>query len=428
MPSAANEAAAWSSGELDRIGRAQELQLASRRKDGTLRPYVTMWVVRAGDEVYVRSAYGPDNPWYRRATASGTGRIRAGGIEADVTFAQADDGAQGDIDAAYHAKYDRYGPRIVGSVTGDNAHKVTIRLVPAAGQNQALNQPQRGTTVQTVTLNNGVEMPILGFGVYQIPAQETEKAVSEALAVGYRHLDTAAAYRNEEAVGRAITASSIPRDQLFVTTKLWIQDAPVEDNTKRAFETSLQRLGLDYLDLYLIHQPFGDYYSSWRAMQDLHREGRARAIGAANFYPDRLIDLIDHNEITPAVNQIETHPFFQRQDYQELMRQRGVQIESWGPFAEGRNNLFTDPTLTAIANAQGKSVAQVVLRWLIQRNVVVIPKTVRPERMAENLDVFDFALTGDDMARIAALDTGASLFFAHWDPGMVSQLGNARVD
>jgi len=282
--------------------------------------------------------------------------------------------------------------------------------------------------MQTVTLNNGVEMPILGFGVYQVPAEDTEKAVSEALAVGYRHLDTAAAYGNEKAVGRAIAASRIPRDQLFVTTKLWIQDAPVEANTKGAFEASLQRLGLDYLDLYLIHQPLGDYYSSWRAMESLHRDGRARAIGVSNFYPDRLVDLIDHNEVTPAVNQIETHPFFQRRDYQALMKERGVQIESWGPFAEGRNNLFTDSTLSAIANAHGKSVAQVVLRWLIQRNVVVISKTVHPERMAENLDVFRFALADDDMARIATLDTGASLFFAHWDPQMVSQLGNVRVD
>jgi len=282
--------------------------------------------------------------------------------------------------------------------------------------------------MQAVTLNNGVEMPILGFGVYQISAEDTEKAVSEALAVGYRHLDTAAAYGNEKAVGRAIAASRIPRDQLFVTTKLWIQDAPVEANTKRAFEASLQRLGLDYLDLYLIHQPLGDYYSSWRAMEGLHRDGRARAIGVSNFYPDRLVDLIDHNEVTPAVNQIETHPFFQRRDYQALMKERGVQIESWGPFAEGRNNLFTDPTLSAIANAHGKSVAQVALRWLIQRNVVVISKTVRPERMAEDLDVFRFALADDDMARIATLDTGASLFFAHWDAQMVSQLGNVRVD
>ena len=282
--------------------------------------------------------------------------------------------------------------------------------------------------IPTVTLNNGVEMPILGFGVYQIPPEDTERAVTEALAVGYRHLDTAAAYQNEEAVGRAIAASGVPREDLFVTTKLWIQDAPAEDNTKRALEQSLARLGLDHLDLYLIHQPFGDVYGQWRAMQTLHQHGRIHAIGVSNFYPDRLVDLIDHTETTPAVNQIETHPFFQRGDYQQLMRDRGVQIESWGPFAEGRNNLFTDPTLTEIADAHGKSVAQVVLRWLIQRGVVVIPKSVRSERMAENFAVFDFDLTDDQMAQVAGLDTGESLFFDHRDPAAVSQLGNYRVN
>jgi 2,5-diketo-D-gluconate reductase A len=284
------------------------------------------------------------------------------------------------------------------------------------------------STVPTVTLNNGVEMPILGFGVYQIPPEDTERAVTAALAVGDRHLDTAAAYQNEKAVGRAIAASGIPREDLFVTTKLWIQDAPAEDNTGRAFEQSLTRLGLDYLDLYLIHQPFGDVYGQWRAMQTLHRQGRVRAIGVSNFYPDRLVDLLDHNETTPAVNQIETHPFFQRGDYQQLMRDRRVQIESWGPFAEGRNSLFTDPTLAGIADAHGKSVAQVVLRWLIQRGVVVIPQSVRPERMAENLAVFDFDLTDDQMAQIAGLDTGESLFFDHREPAAVSQLGSHRVN
>jgi 2,5-diketo-D-gluconate reductase A len=278
-----------------------------------------------------------------------------------------------------------------------------------------------------VTLNNGVRMPILGFGVYQIPAGQTEQAVTDALAAGYRSIDTAAAYVNEEAVGRAIKNSGIPRDELFVTTKLWVSDTG-EDNTKRALERSLQRLGLDYLDLYLIHQPFGDYYGSWRAMQQLHHEGVVTAIGVSNFYPDRLVDLIDHNEVTPAVNQIETHPFFQRAADQELMRGRGVQIESWGPFAEGRNNLFTDPTLSGIGAAHGKSVAQVVLRWLIQRGVVVIPKSVRADRIAENIDVFDFALTDDEMTRIAAMDTGASLFLDHRDPAVAAQLGTYRLD
>ena len=282
-------------------------------------------------------------------------------------------------------------------------------------------------TVPNVTLNNGVEMPILGFGVYQIPAEETEQAVSDALAAGYRHLDTAAAYGNEEAVGRAILSSGIPRGELFVTTKLWIQDRPVEDNARRAAETSLQKLGLDTIDLYLIHQPYGDIYRAWRVMQELHAQGTLRAIGVSNLYPDRLVDLIEHNEVVPAVNQIETHPFFQRVDYQELMRERGVQIESWGPLAEGRNGLFTDPTLTAIGEPYGKSVAQVVLRWLVQRGVVVIPKSVRPERMAENLDVFDFELSDEDMRRIAAMETGASLFFDHRDPVWTSRLGGVRL-
>jgi 2,5-diketo-D-gluconate reductase A len=280
--------------------------------------------------------------------------------------------------------------------------------------------------MQTVPLNNGVQMPILGYGVFQIPADETEKAVTDALAAGYRHLDTAAAYGNEEAVGHAIKASGIAREELFVTTKLWVHDGG-EDGTRRAFDALLQRLGLEYLDLYLIHQPYGDYYSSWRAMRDLYGQDLIKAIGVSNFYPDRLVDLIDHNEITPAVNQIETHPFFQRADYQELMRERGVQIESWGPLAEGRNDIFTNPTLAGIGEAHGKSVAQVVLRWLMQRGVVVIPKSVRPERMAENLDVFDFALTDEEMSRIATLDTGVSVAFDHRDPQWVSQIGGIRI-
>jgi 2,5-diketo-D-gluconate reductase A len=285
--------------------------------------------------------------------------------------------------------------------------------------------------MQNVTLSNGVEMPIIGFGVFQIPQDETQAAVEAALEAGYRHLDTAASYGNEEAVAAAIAASGIARDELFVTTKVWIQHAPtgsVQDDTKRSFDNSLSRLGLDYLDLYLIHQPLGDYYSEWRALQELNGQGRARAIGVSNFHPDRLVDLIDHNEIAPQVNQIETHPFHQRAADQELMRERGVQIESWGPFAEGRNDLFTDPLLSSVAEAHGRSVAQIVLRWLVQREVVVIPKSVRPERMAENIEVFDFELSGDEMARIAALDTGASLFFDHRDPAMVSRLGNVRVD
>ncbi|MFI6404806.1 aldo/keto reductase [Streptomyces sp. NPDC050548] len=279
-----------------------------------------------------------------------------------------------------------------------------------------------------VTLNNGVEMPLLGFGVYQIPAEDTERAVSDALAAGYRLLDTAAAYGNEEAVGRAIKSAGLPREELFVTTKLWIQDAPAEDNTRRAFGTSLDKLGLDHLDLYLMHQPFGDVYAQWRAMETLNQEGLARAIGVANFYPDRLLDLIANNETVPAVNQIETHPFFQRADYQALMSGHGVRIQSWGGFAEGRNDLFTNPLLTEIGEAHGKSVAQVVLRWLTQRGVITIPKSVRPERMAENIDVYDFELTDDQLARIATLDTGSSLFFDHHDPEIVTWLAGRRLD
>jgi 2,5-diketo-D-gluconate reductase A len=281
--------------------------------------------------------------------------------------------------------------------------------------------------IPTVTLNNGVQMPILGFGVFQVPDEQTEQVVTDALAAGYRAIDTAASYGNEEAVGRAITKSGIPRDELFITTKMWIQHTG-EDTAKREFDKSLRLLGLDYLDLYLIHQPLGDYYSSWHAMQKLHGEGLIKAIGVSNFYPDRLVDLITHNDVVPAINQIETHPFFQRADYQQLMREHNVQHESWGPLAEGKNGLFTNPVLTEIGATYGKSVAQVVLRWLTQRGVVVIPKSVRPERMAENLDVFDFQLTDDEMAGIAALDTGATVFFDHHDPEMVKWLGGRRVD
>jgi 2,5-diketo-D-gluconate reductase A len=281
--------------------------------------------------------------------------------------------------------------------------------------------------IPQLTLNNGVKMPVLGFGVYQVPAEQTEQAVSDALAAGYRSLDTAAAYQNEEAVGRAIAAGGIPRSELFVTTKLWIQDVG-EGNARRAFEASLKRLGLDHVDLYLIPQPLGDYYRSWREMQQINRNGLAKAIGVSNFYPDRLADLIQHNEITPAVNQIETHPFNQRVADQAVMREHGVQIESWGPFTEGQNNIFSNPVLSEIGAAHGKSVAQVVLRWLIQRDVIVIPKSVRPERMRENIDVFDFELTDDDMARIAGLDTGATLFFNHDEHEWVTRLHSIRVD
>jgi 2,5-diketo-D-gluconate reductase A len=282
-------------------------------------------------------------------------------------------------------------------------------------------------TIPTAKLSNGVEMPVLGFGVFQIPAEETEQAAVAALEAGYRSLDTARSYMNEEAVGRAIASSGVPRDELFITTKLWVEDQG-EEKAKRAFEASLARLGLDYLDLFIIHQPFGDYYGSWRAMEELHGEGLARAIGVSNFYPDRLVDLIEHNEVAPMVDQVECHPFFQRAAEQQLMSDRGVRIESWGPFAEGRNNLFTDFTLTAIGSAHGKSVAQVVLRWLIQRGVVVVQKSVRAERMRENMDIFDFQLSDAEMSGIAELDRGESLFFDHRDPAMASQFANRRLN
>lgn len=282
--------------------------------------------------------------------------------------------------------------------------------------------------MQYVTLQNSVEMPILGFGVFQMTdVTECEAAVTTALETGYRLIDTAASYMNEEAVGRALRSSGIPREQLFVTTKLWLQDAG-DQATPRAFEKSLRRLGLEYLDLYLIHQPFGDYYGAWRAMEKLQREGLVRAIGVSNFHSDRLADLVAHNEMVPAVNQVETHPFFQRVADQEYMATCGVQMESWGPFAEGRNDLFTNPTLSAIAKRHGKSVAQVVLRWLIQRGVVVIPKSVRRDRIAQNFDVFGFSLSDDDMADIAALDAGVSLFFDHRTAEAATWMGSRKLD
>lgn len=275
--------------------------------------------------------------------------------------------------------------------------------------------------MHNVILNNGVEMPILGYGVFQIPNEETEAAVSAALELGYRAIDTAAIYHNEEGVGRAIAASGIPRDELFITTKLWTQ--PSADNTRKAYDATLKRLGLDYVDLYLIHQPYGDIYGQWREMEKLYAEGAMRAIGVSNFFPGRLVDLISHNEIVPAVNQIETHPFFQRTYDQKTAKKYGVYVESWGPLAEVKNNILTNPTLVGIADKHGKSVAQVILRWLIQRDVIVIPKSVRPERMAENLDVFDFALTEAEMTAIKTLDGKTSLFVDHFTPQAALDLG-----
>lgn len=282
------------------------------------------------------------------------------------------------------------------------------------------------SAIPLVTLNNGVEMPILGFGVFQISdAEECERSVYEAIRTGYRLIDTAAAYGNEEAVGRAIQRSGVPRKELFITTKLWIRDAGYE-SARKAFERSLQRLQLDTLDLYLIHQPFGDVYAAWRAMEELYRESRIRAIGLSNFPPDRVMDMICHHQVAPAVNQIETHPFNQQIETQTFLQENQVQIESWGPFAEGKNNIFKNELLLSLAGKYQKTVAQIILRWLTQRGVVAIPKSVRKERIVENFNVFDVELSAEDMAAIATLDTKTSSFFDHRDPNVVKMLSGAK--
>jgi 2,5-diketo-D-gluconate reductase A len=282
--------------------------------------------------------------------------------------------------------------------------------------------------MQYVVLNNGVEMPILGFGVFQVKdLAECERSVVDAIHTGYRLIDTAASYENEEAVGKAIKRSGVARGDLFITTKLWIQSNGYE-GTKKAFEDSLKRLQLNHLDLYLIHQPFGDVYGEWRAMQDLYKEGRIRAIGVSNFHPDRLIDLIIHNEMLPAVNQIETHPFHQQIESQQFLQQNNVQMESWGPFAEGKNNIFQNDLLGSIARQYNKTIAQVILRWLMQRGVVAIPKSVRKERMEENFNVFNFELSAEDMEAIKMLDTKKTAFFDHRDPFMVKWLGERKLN
>ncbi|MBX2926063.1 MAG: aldo/keto reductase [Chitinophagaceae bacterium] len=281
--------------------------------------------------------------------------------------------------------------------------------------------------MEKVTLNNGVEMPILGFGVFQVTnLEECEQSVLNAIATGYRLIDTAASYGNETAVGNAIKKSGVPREELFITTKLWVQDTGYE-NTKKAFEKSLTELQLDYLDLYLIHQPFGDYYGSWRAMEELYKQGKIKAIGISNFHPDRVMDLIVHNEIVPAVNQIETHPFNQQIETQKFLQENNIQIQSWASFAEGKNDLFKNELLASIGKKYNKSIAQVVLRWLTQRGVAVIPKSVKKERMIENKDVFDFELSTEDINAIQTLDTKESLFFSHRDPVMVKALGTHKI-
>lgn len=278
----------------------------------------------------------------------------------------------------------------------------------------------------TVKLNNGVEMPILGFGVFQVKdLAECERSVVDAIETGYRLIDTAQSYENEEAVGSAIKKSGIAREDLFITTKVWIQSKGYE-GVKKAFENSLRKLQTGYIDLYLIHQPMGDVYGQWRAMQELYKEGKIRAIGVSNFHPDRLIDLIVHNEVVPAVNQVETHPFQQQIAAQDFLQSNGVQIESWGPFAEGKNNIFQNELLASIGMKYNKTIAQVILRWLTQRGVVAIPKSVRKERMEENFNSLDFELSAEDMEAIKTLDTKASLFFDHRDPAMVKWLGERK--
>ena len=282
--------------------------------------------------------------------------------------------------------------------------------------------------MRNVTLNNGVEMPILGFGVFQVSdPEECERSVLDAIETGYRLIDTAASYGNEEAVGKAVKASGVARADLFITTKLWIQSNGYE-GAKKSFENSLKRLGLDYVDLYLIHQPLGDVYGEWRAMQEIYKEGKARAIGVSNFQPDRLMDLVVHNEVVPAVNQIETHPFHQQMETQQFLQENKVQIESWGPFAEGKNNIFHNELLASLGEKYNKSIAQIILRWLTQRGVVAIPKSVRKERIVENFNSLDFELSAEDMEAIKVLDTKTSSFFNHRDPAMVKWLGTRNID
>jgi 2,5-diketo-D-gluconate reductase A len=291
-----------------------------------------------------------------------------------------------------------------------------------------MNSLSKESTMQQVTLNNGLPMPVLGFGVFQIAdPKECERAVIDAIESGYRLIDTAASYMNEGAVGQGVRDSGVRREDLFVTSKLWVQHTGYE-RTKDAIDKSLQRLHMDYLDLFLIHQPFGDVHGSWRAMEEAYHAGKLRAIGVSNFHPDRLMDIIAFNEIVPAVNQVEINPFHQQAEAVTFMQANGVLAEAWAPFAEGRNKLFQNEVLTAIADRHGKTVGQVVLRWLVQRNIVALAKTVRRERMAENLDIFDFMLGDEDMGAIAQLERGTSSFFSHRDPDIVKWMSERLLE
>lgn len=281
--------------------------------------------------------------------------------------------------------------------------------------------------MEYVTLNNGIKMPLEGFGVFQVPdPAQCKQAVLDAINSGYRLIDTAAAYMNEEAVGAAIKESGVDRNELFITTKLWVQDADYE-SAKKAIETSLEKLGLDYLDLYLIHQPMGDYAGAYRAMEEAYKEGKLRAIGVCNFYPARLTDLCETVDVIPAVNQVELHPFFQQEDALALMKEYGVRPEAWGPFAEGNHGIFTHPVLSSIGEKYGKSAAQVALRWNVQRGVVVIPKSVHKDRMEQNMNIWDFELSEEDMNEIAKLDIGHSEIVNHDDPNFVKMLHGLKV-
>lgn len=293
---------------------------------------------------------------------------------------------------------------------------------------QIIRMNKKGKTIMNyVTLNNGVKMPLEGFGVFQVPdAQVCENAVLDAIRSGYRLIDTAAAYMNEEAVGKAIAKSGVPRDELFVVTKLWVQDMNYEA-AKKAFDTSLEKLGLDYLDLYLIHQPMGDYYGAWRAMEELYKEGRVKAIGVCNFYPAVLADFCETVNIIPAINQVELHPFFAQENALDNMKEYGVVPMAWGPLAEGNHGIFTHPVLTAVGEKYGKSAAQAALKWNVQRGVVIIPKSIHPERMEQNIDIWDFELTDDEMEEISKLSLDKSEIVDHSDPAFIKMIHSLRI-